>query len=69
MTAATDPTHAYLGYRDGKAVMIFVDDGSKEMRAAVAKHLKLQGATIERMPVDQARDTFVKAIEARKAAR
>jgi hypothetical protein len=56
--AMSTHTHAYVGYRsDGKAVMIFVDDGSKDCAKACAKVIR-GGGRIERMTVEDARKAF-----------
>jgi len=54
----TASTHAYVGYdAAGKAVMIFVDDGSKDCAKACAKVIR-GGGRIERMAVEEARKAF-----------
>jgi len=54
-------THAYVGYRkDGTAVMITIDDGGKTTASEVAKLLR-KGGHVERLPIEQAREAFIKA--------
>lgn len=53
-----DCTHAYIGYRkDGKPVLIFVDDGSEELATACARVIRT-GGRIERMTVNEAKSAM-----------
>lgn len=60
---------AYVGYKNGEPVMVFVDDGSEEMHRTLADHLAQPGRTAARKPVEVARQEICDAIERRNAAR
>jgi hypothetical protein len=49
-----DFTHAYVGFRkDGAAIMVFVDDASKDCAKAVADVIR-KGGCVERVTIEQA---------------
>lgn len=60
---------AYVGYKDGEPVMVFVDDDSAEMHLTLADHLRQPGRTAARKPVDEARAEICAAIERRRTSR
>ncbi len=59
-------THAYIGYRRGKAVMIVVDDGSADMHRMLARHLDGPDATSVHMPIEAARHEIMAALTAKQ---
>ena len=53
--ATKDITHAYVGYnKDDMAVLVYVDDRSKDCAKQCAKVMR-QGGRIERVTLEQAR--------------
>jgi hypothetical protein len=64
-----DATYAYVGYRAGTAVLVIVDDGSRDMHRKLADHLKGKDSAVSRLPIEVARGEIAKTLAARKAAR